>query len=320
MDLRFPPLPGRGLGVGLDLPWDGLRGFGCQASGRDGLAAALRTFLRAHASRWSHAFFSWQPRDRAPARLADYRAAWDDLAQALPPNLPRGLHHTALNLGGLQAQDRSALLAFTTALCQRYRLGWVNEDVGLWSLAGRPLPYPLPPVLTGDGLRANIQTVRDCQAGLEVPLVLEFPGFSRGVSLVLGDWDAYDFFRVLAQQTASPVALDVAHLLSWRWWRGHRGADLYQELHRLPLEHCFEIHMSGCEIVADRFIDAHHGRLLDQQLVLLSRLLPLCPNLRAVTFEDPRFDDQGQLEPASRRSWQQLEEVTGTWMPSARRN
>jgi uncharacterized protein (UPF0276 family) len=312
-EVRFPGLSGRGLGVGLDLPWDGRRGFACGPGG-DGVAPALRAFLRAHASRWSHAFFSWQPRDRAPAHLPDYRAAWDDLSDTLPAQLPRGLHHTALNLGGLGADARGPLLAFTSALCGQYRLGWVNEDVGMWSLAGRPLPYPLPPLLTRDGLGAAVQNVRACQAALDVPLVLEFPGFSRGVSVVLGDWDAYDFFRVLAEETSAPITLDVAHLLSWRWWRGDRGADLYRELDRLPLAHCFEIHMSGCEVLADRFIDAHHGHLLDEQLVLLSRLLDLCPNLRAVTFEDPRFDDQGRLEAASAHSWQRLQELTGPWI------
>jgi uncharacterized protein (UPF0276 family) len=313
MAVRFPVLASAGLGVGLDLPWDGRRGFGWEPSRGDALAAPLRCFLRREAPRWSHAFFSWQPRDRAPPLLADYRTGWDDLVDSLPASLPRALHHTALNLGALGPTERGPLLAFTAALCERYQLRWINEDVGLWSLAGRPLPYPLPPLLTREGLRATIENVRSCQAALDVPLVLEFPGFSRGVSVVLGDWDAYDYFRVLVEETAAPATLDVAHLLSWRWWCGHRGAALHEELERLPLEHCFEIHMSGCEIVDDRFIDAHHGRLLDEQLELLRRLRPLCPNLRAITFEDPRFDDSGHFEEPSRRSWDNLRASVRGW-------
>jgi uncharacterized protein len=313
MAVRFPALPARSLGVGLDLPWDGARGFGCQPGG-DEVTVPLRRLLARHAAGWSHAFFSWQPRDRTPPRLDDYRSAWDELVAALPADLPRALHHTALNLGALVPVNREALLSFTRALCRRYELRWINEDVGLWSLAGRPLPYPLPPVLDEEGLAATVANVRSCQERLDVPLVLEFPGFSRGVSVVLGTWDAYDFFRRLAEETAAPVTLDVAHLLSWRWWRGHRGAALFEDLDRLPLEHCFEIHMSGCEIVADRFIDAHHGRLLDEQLELLSLLLPRCPHLGAVTFEDPRFDEHGRLEPASQRSWRRLQGVVAPWL------
>src|SRR5436190_862187 len=188
--MRFPRLERRGLGVGLDLPWDGTTGFGA-----DALAAPVRSFLRASAASWSHAFFSWQPRDRATPILSDYAPAWDDLAAVLPSELPRALHHTALNLASLGSYRRTELLDFTNALCERYALRWINEDIGFWSLAGRPLPYPLPPVLDGQGLRAAIANVRECQAALSVPLVLEFPGFSRGVSLVIGRLHAYDFFR-----------------------------------------------------------------------------------------------------------------------------
>jgi uncharacterized protein (UPF0276 family) len=309
MSVRFPTLDRLGAGVGMDLPWDGVSGFAWDVERGDVLAPPVGAFLRAQARSWCHSFFSWQPRDRAPPRLDDYAPAWDDLVSSLPSDLPRALHHTALNLGALGAPPRDELLDFTSALCERYALRWVNEDVGLWSLAGRPLPYPLPPFLTDEGLRATIANVRECQARLPVPLVLEFPGFARGVSLVIGEWHAYDFFRVLAEETDSPVTLDVGHLLSWQWWRGLRGDALFGELERLPLHHCFEIHLSGCEIVQDRFVDAHHGRVLAEQLTLLRRLLALCPHLRAVTFEDPRFDHAGNLLPGNDRSWAQIQEA-----------
>jgi uncharacterized protein (UPF0276 family) len=305
--MRFPQLDRLGAGVGMDLPWDGVTGF--SFDGKDVLASPVRTFLSTRASEWSHSFFSWQPRDRAQPRLEDYTTAWDDLMSALPPELPRALHHTALNLGAMSDYPRAALLEFTAELCERYQLRWVNEDVGLWSLAGRPLPYPLPPFLTDDGLRATIANVRECQAALPVPLVLEFPGFARGVSVVIGEWHAYDFFRALAVESDAPVTLDVGHLLSWQWWRGRRGDALFEELERLPLQHCFEIHLSGCEIKDDRFVDAHHGRILDAQLTLLARLIDGCPNLRAVTFEDPRFDASGRLLDGNEASWSRILEA-----------
>jgi uncharacterized protein (UPF0276 family) len=243
----------------------------------------------------------------------DYAPAWDDLCAALPGELPRALHHTALNLGALGPYRRSELLEFSRELCERYQLRWVNEDVGLWSLAGRPVPYPLPPVLTAGGLDATIENVRECQDGLPVPLLLEFPGFAHGVSVVIGEMHAYDFFRHLAEETAAPVTLDIGHLLSWQWWRGRRGAALFDELERLPLSHCFEIHLSGCEIMRDRFIDAHHGQLLNEQFQLLARLLPLCDNLQVITFEDPRFDDHGTLLATNQSSWLRLVEMVQAW-------
>jgi uncharacterized protein (UPF0276 family) len=316
--IRFPAHGRRGIGVGLDLPWNGATGFGHDPIRGDALVERVRSFLQAHAQSWSHAFFSWQPRDRAPPRLEDYLGAWSDLRAALPMELPVALHHTALNLGALGSYRRGELCDFTNALCERCRLQWVNEDLGLWSLAGRPLPYPLPPLLTDDGLRAAVANVRECQRALSVPLLVEFPGFARGVSLVVGGWNAYDFFRLLAVETDAPVTLDIGHLLSWQWWRGRRGEALYDELDRLPLEHCFEIHLSGCEIADGRFVDAHHGKILAEQWTLFERILPLCPNLRAITFEDPRLEVAGTMEPASAPSWQRIEEVTAWWSGAKR--
>ena len=317
MPVCFPALPRHGLGVGLDLPW-GPGGFMHDPRRGDVLAPSVATFLGSAAS-WSHAFFSWQPRDRAPPELDDYAKAWDSLRAALPDRIPLALHHTALNLGALTEPPRAAhdaLLRFTNQLVTRNGLRWINEDVGLWSLAGRPVPYPLPPLLTDGGLASTIHNVRRAQDALTVPLVLEFPGFSRGASVVLGDWDAYDFFRALAEETAAPVTLDTGHLLSWRWWSGRRGDALFADLERLPLAHCFEVHLSGCEIDGEEFIDAHHGRLLDEQLVLLERLIARCPNLRAVTFEDPRLTAAGALEPGSAHSLARLEQATRRWASS----
>ncbi|MFO0600983.1 MAG: DUF692 family protein [Myxococcaceae bacterium] len=313
MSVRFPAVARRGLGAGLDLPWDGVTGFGPTAHG-DGLAPPLATFLSRHPGQWAHAFFSWQPRDRSPPRLEDYAPAWDQLVAALPANRPFALHHTALNLASLAPYERGGLLAFTRALCERYALQWVNEDVGFWSLDGRAVPYPLPPLLTGGGLAATIRNTRECQDGLSVPLVLEFPGFSAGASVVVGEMHAYDFFRRLAEATDAPVTLDVGHLLSWQWWRGRRGRALFDELERLPLEHCFELHLSGCEVVGETFVDAHHGTLLDEQFELTERLLERCPNLRVVTWEDPRFDATGTLGAPNRRSWERLQQVVAKWL------
>ncbi len=299
--------------MGLDLRWGDAAGFGVAPTGADALAPALGAFLAAASAIFTHAFFSWQPRDRARLRLADYAPAWDALAAALPAGVLVGLHHTALNLATGASAERAALFDFTNALCERYDLAWINEDVGHWSVGGRPVPYPLPPALDDAGLRTCVRNVRECQRALTRPLVLEFPGFEHGVH-VDGAWDAYDFFRALADETGAPLTLDVAHLLSWRWRLGKRGAALLDGLERLPLAQTVEVHLSGCEIIGDRFFDAHHGRLLDEQLALLERLLVVCPNLRRVTFEDPRLKADGALDAGSRASLERLRAVVEPWL------
>jgi uncharacterized protein len=302
----------RQLGVGLDLPWGA--GFVHTAGRGDVVRDGIVAFLARHASDFGHLFVSWQPKGRGRLDAREYFAAYDDLFTRIGNSYPvRALHHTALNLGAIEPYDRGAILELTCALVERYALAWVNEDVGLWSIHGKPLPYPLAPYLTPAGLRAAIANTRAVQDALAVPLLVEFPGFSDGIALVIGRMHAYDFFRTLAQEAGVGVTLDTGHLLSYQWLRGRRGEALFDELELLPLQECFEIHLSGCEVEGGRFHDRHHGVLLPEQLELLRRLLPLCPNARAVTYEDPVFDDAGRVVTEARPSLDALRTEARGW-------
>jgi len=301
------------VGVGLDLTWGGPVGFRRDPTRGDTASPRLARFVETQGAELSHLFVSWQPRGRGELCATDYYAAWDDLFARVTTSV-RALHHTALNLGTMEPYDRRAIFALTNALVERYHFAWINEDLGLWSIGGKPLPYPMPPLFTDDGLRAAVRNVRECQAALAVPVVVEFPGFSERMSPTLGTWHAYDYLRALCDETGAPATLDVGHLLSYQWSRGRRGEALFDDLDRLPLEHAFELHLAGAGIVDGAFVDAHHGRLLAEQLELCARLLARCPNLRAVTFEDPILDECGELELASAHSLRALRDVTQEWV------
>lgn len=307
MDARLPAIETRlGLGVGLDLPWGAAIGFD-----GDAIADRVPNFLHAHA--FSHLFVSWQPKNRNRVAAADYLAAYDDLFARAPRYAARALHQTAFNLGALEPYDRTPIIELTNALVERYDLAWVNEDLGLWSIHGRPVPYPLPPYLTDAGLAAAIRNTDSVQRALHVPLLVEFPGFSQGTNLVIGRWHAFDFFGRVVEDTGSPCTLDLGHLLSYQWLRGNRGEALYADLDRLPLDQCFEIHLSGCEIADGQFFDYHHGVLMDEQFDLLALLAPRCKNLRAITYEDPKFDAAGVLSAAATPGLDRLRAWVHAW-------
>ncbi|MSP25449.1 MAG: DUF692 family protein [Myxococcales bacterium] len=320
-ELRLPddggmPSPAKSrrlaVGVGLDLAWGGPVGFRRDIAAGDSVSPRVARFLESHAGELSHFFVSWQPRGRGRLDAAEYHHGWDDLFARVSTPV-RALHHTALNLGTTEPYDRGAIFELTNDLVSRYRFEWINEDLGLWSLGGRPLPYPMPPLFTKEGLRAAVRNVRQCQDALTVPVVVEFPGFSGDMSPTIGPMHPYAFLRAICEETGAPATLDVGHLLSYQWRLGRRGEALYDDLERLPLDHAFELHLAGSSVVDGHFVDAHHGRLLPSQLELCERLLGLCPNLRAVTFEDPRIEETGALEPASADSLAKLRAVTKLW-------
>ncbi|MFI6498139.1 DUF692 family multinuclear iron-containing protein [Nonomuraea typhae] len=307
-----------GFGLLMDMPWGGgslgRRGVGFMESDDGGdVMPRVRAFADRHGKDFGYAAFAYQPRSRARARAADYVRAYDRFFAALPDGLGRAFHQTEFNMGTPERYDRRPAAEFTNELARRYGFRWVVEDLGIWNLRGYPMPYPLPPPLTEPGLELATRNAAETAALLELPLHVEFPGFTEGGSFVLGGMDAFAYFTRLADDADVDVTLDVGHLLSYQWLRGRTGRHMVEEIEALPLARCRELHLSGCQIVGGKFRDLHHGVLLDEQLELTAYLLPRCPNLLGVTYEDPMFRDDGELVEKSRRNYWRLKELVEAW-------
>jgi len=297
----------------MDMPWAGgtVVGFDTQTGAPAGKVA---NFLQRYGAGFSYLMFSFQPRGPAALEADLYLPAYERLVSLVPPGTPLVFHQTTLNLAASHAYDRSAVYRFTNALHARFGFQWVVEDIGIWSQRGVPMPYPLPPFLTEEGLDRTIANVREAREQLAAPLHIEFPGFSDGFMVIVGELDAYDYFRRLAEGAEVDVTLDVGHLMSYRWLRGYRGRDLFGGLERLPLDRCRELHLSGCAISRDKFLDLHHGVLLDEQLELCELLLERCPRLTGVTYEDPAYGQEGALVPKAQPNVHRLRRLVEQWM------
>lgn len=187
------------------------------------------------------------------------------------------------------------------------------EDLGVRSLRGCPLPYPLPPPLTDRGLEIATENAAEAARLLVPPLHVEFPGFTEGCSFALGGLDAFEYFARLADDADVRVTLDVGHLLSYQWLRGRTGRHMFEGMEALPLHRCRELHLSGCQIVGGKFRDLHHGVLLDEQIELAAYLLSRCPRLIGVTYEDPVFHEDGRMVEKSRRNYGRLKALVAEW-------
>jgi uncharacterized protein len=299
-----------GFGVAFDLPW---RSSGMGFSARTGLLSPpVAAFLRSE--RYAYLMFSYQPRGCTALEAETYLRAYGQIVDLAPAGTPLALHHTALNFGAPRPYDRAAVYRFTNELHRHFAFGWVNEDIGIWSHNGLPMPYPLPPFLIAESIMPTVEGLIEAKAALEPRLHLEFPGFSGDLSIIVGRMDAYDWFREVVERADVAVTLDTGHLLSYRWLLGHRGDALFDGLDRLPLEHCREIHLSGCEVSQGRFHDLHHGILMDEQISLLDRLIDICPNLLAVTYEDPALDISGRVPDLAVPNVDRLRQRVDRWM------
>ncbi|WP_405661486.1 DUF692 family protein [Streptomyces sp. NBC_01166] len=304
-----------GLGLGMDLVWGERIGFEKTGEGRptDQVAA----FLRRNAQTYDYMFVAFQPIDYGPLTPERYFPAYDDLFALFGDGRPRAFHHTLLNTGSPERYERAAVADFTNTLVERYGFRWIIEDLGIWSLGGRSLPYPMPPVLTAEGLRRCVAGVAEWRERLRAPLSVEFPGFTEGGSFLVGTLDAFAFFDTVVRETGVHATIDIGHILAYQWLMGRTGARMFDGLEALPLDRCHEVHLSGCQIVDGRFRDLHHGVLLDEQLTLLEHLLPMMPRLTGITYEDPKFTADGVLVPKSRPNAERLFSLVRDWKETA---
>ncbi|MFC4075894.1 multinuclear nonheme iron-dependent oxidase [Salinithrix halophila] len=312
--IRFPDVKEKlGLGMGMDLPWGGDIGFMRDGSRGDTITPKMHSFFSKYREEFTYLFLAFQPKNRNVLRAEEYFQAYDSLFKEVPHLKCRAFHQTILNMGSMETYEKDEIIRFTNQLIDRYEFKWIVEDLGLWSIGGKTVPFPLPPYMTQEGLEACIQNIREYQDRLNAPLCVEFPGFTEGTNFYIGEMDAFDYFTTLAKETNSPVTIDIGHILSYQWLMGNTGEHMYKGLERLPLDHCFEMHLSGCQIIRGKFRDLHHGILLDEQIDLLEFLLPRCPNLKAVTYEDPKYTEEGILIPKSQKNYVRMKEMVNEW-------
>lgn len=301
-----------GLGLGMDLPWGEEIGFKSFNNG-DSITPKMKKFFSEYENEFNYIFFAFQPKNRNFLNSQDYFDAYDTLFKEVPNIKARAMHQTILNMAAVENYDKKDIIKFTNEIIDRYDIKWIVEDLGLWSIKGKTVPFPLPPYLTDAGLKACINNINEYKDGLNVPVCIEFPGFTEGTNFFIGNMDGFDFFKTLTEETNTPVTIDIGHILSYQWLKGNQGKDMFKGLEKLPFDNCFELHLSGCQIIKGKFRDLHHGILLNEQIELLEYLLPRCPNLKAVTYEDPQYSSEGILIPKSQKNYNKMKELVEAW-------
>jgi uncharacterized protein len=221
----------------------------------------------------------------APLALSDARREAGLLNQALErrAELPLIFHPVFLNLHGPKLEDAGSLRALREHL-QGVGSPWVGNDVAWWHGGGTPFPgfLYLAPSLDAGGLADAMIHANHVQAAIDRPLLLENPV----VVARHGEMHVLDFMAELNRRTGLPLLIDLGHLASFQL---SAGLPLETGLDRLPLDQVLEIHVAGA-VVTERegrrfYFDDHTQPVRQETLNLLARVLPLCTNLRALTFE-----------------------------------
>jgi uncharacterized protein (UPF0276 family) len=161
---------------------------------------------------------------------------------------------------------------------------WVTEDLGIWLMSERHVyPFLLPLPLCKDTLAVAIQNINRFHGEVGVPFNAEFPP----VTVVAGDMNAFDYFRILVEETGCGMALDIGHVLSYQI---ARGASPTADLHLIPWDFVTEVHLAGgnIDLRSDGYhYEDSHG---DYEIITVCKdmtdtVIHLAPNLKAITIE-----------------------------------
>jgi uncharacterized protein (UPF0276 family) len=200
-----------------------------------------------------------------------------------PSHVKRILHSTNVNPvypDPLAPEDYAQIRSYVELVDSP----WVTEDLGIWLMSERHVyPFLLPLPLCKDTLAVAIQNINKFHSEVGVPFNAEFPP----VSVVAGDMNAFDYFRILVEETGCGMALDIGHVLSYQI---ARGVSPTADLHLIPWDFVTEVHLAGGNIDLSsegyQYEDSHG----DYEIVTVCKdmtdaVIQLAPNLKAITIE-----------------------------------
>ncbi len=219
------------------------------------------------------------------------------LSETIPPPLQalhdRGVHiiphGVGLNLGGAEPID-PARLAALGELAQRMQAPFVSEHIAFVRAAGLETGHLLPIPRTHAMLDILVKNIRQAEAALPVPLVLENIA-------ILFDWpnaemDEAAFLNAICERTDALLLLDLENIYANA---RNLGGDPVALLDRLPLERVAYVHVAGGYEADGVFHDTHAHPLHEEVVALVEALYARMAVPGVMLERDDRFPDDAEL-------------------------
>lgn len=166
-------------------------------------------------------------------------------------------------------------------ISQTLQAKWSCEDIGIWNLDGKYLPYFAPPLFTAEVAEYTARGIKELISNSSIPFAAENPS----VTYVLGDLGLGEFFEELVILSGCSLVLDISHIYSYALATKRNAIEI---LKSYPLKHVIEIHIAGgriSKISNQRYVDSHSDQILPSVYDLLDFAIKNSPKLKAVTYE-----------------------------------
>ena len=231
------------------------------------------------------------------AGQVDIESVIDEVTRVTATRTPVLFHPAYINFCGSFANSPEWLKQ-TARHINKVGSPWFAQDLAycFWQQGpgySTQLGNFLPPILNEASLKLAATRIREVQAAVSTVVAIEPPP----MTFIVGTMSLLSFIGELATTTDCAILLDMGHLVSYEMASGNRVTD---ELAALPCERVIEVHIAGGRLVSDDtapvYVDAHESAILDQSWQMLTTLLPLLPNMRAVCYECEGMDEQTVIE------------------------
>lgn len=226
------------------------------------------------------------------AGLVEVDAVLDEVSKIRAAGIPVLFHPSYINFCGSFANS-TAWLEATARHVEAVGSPWFAQDCAYCFWRQGPgystqLGYFVPPVFSDVSLQYAIERVREVQAMVAVPVVVEPPP----VTFIVGSMPLFSFFGELSRATGCGILLDMGHLVSYEMASGRRVADALVDL---PCERVVEVHIAGGRLSGDDarpvYVDAHECNILPETWHMFDAMLPELSGVKALCYECEGVDE-----------------------------
>lgn len=238
-------------------------------------------------------------------------ALFDHIA-ALPQ--PKLLHGVGQPVGGT-VDDPTEHVPLLQRMASGLEPAWISEHLSFNRVRRRgrieECGFLLPPTQTVAAARVAARNIRRYADAIGYPTA-----FETGVNYLAptaGDLEDGQFFAEVAQRADCGILLDLHNLLCNERNGRQRALDAIAQM---PLDHVWEVHLGGGELLDGVWLDAHCGAMPAELIHLAAAVMPQLPNAGALIFEIlPEHLDRIGLNGVQR----QLEQMRAIWDTRPRR-
>jgi uncharacterized protein (UPF0276 family) len=211
------------------------------------------------------------------------------LLDASAERWPMVSHGVSLSIGGPDPLD-PALLDGVRDLTRRLQAPWWSDHLCYSTVNGTQLHDLLPLPFSDEAVDHTVRRMREAQARVEAPLVLENATFYA--HMPGSTMDEASFLRAVLDASGGDLLLDVNNV----YVNGlNHGVDPYAFIDRMPLERVRELHLAGHTAQDGVVIDTHIGPIIEPVWALyrytLRRAGRLIPTLIEWDQDIPPVDE-----------------------------